>query len=277
VLEHPKLDVAVEIRDSPEVIRKGLSRVDDADFQSEFAPHQADRLGKIGIVADNDGKVILLLKRIHQEVAGEIDVGAFFLPLDDMHHSKRDERCGLWRIRHGQRPLLLVCRKSPEMDAEVGDRSEGAKVGELTGTVIRIAWVRVNEGGEVSDAVDGSSWTEVLTKQIEIEPAVLTPVGTVAAIVKAAVIEIEPVDVNVRPFRQGAVPIHMSQQTRRDDPEAAPAPSRRSNWGRVISLPRSIIALKTPYRLNRFAKAGRLHGGRLDGGVRESKARYTRP
>src|SRR5215211_4704363 len=52
---------------------------------------------------------------------------------------------------------------------------------------------------------------------------------------------------------RGSVPIHKGQEKRRGDPEATPAPSRRSNWGRVISLPRSTIALKTPSWFNRFA------------------------
>src|SRR5215211_3771403 len=52
---------------------------------------------------------------------------------------------------------------------------------------------------------------------------------------------------------RGSVPIHKGQEKRRGGPEATPAPSRRSNWGRVISLPRSTIALKTPSWFNRFA------------------------
>jgi len=44
------------------------------------------------------------------------------------------------------------------------------------------------------------SLAEPLAQSAQVEPAILTPVGAVVMVVKAAVIEIEPVDVRIRVF-----------------------------------------------------------------------------
>ena len=178
-MQHPQFDVAVEVRDASEIVCEEFAWIDDADSLSEFAPNQADRLSEVRVITDDYGEVILPFERVQQQVAREIDIRTFFLPLNDRHHLKRNDRRGPWRMRNGQRSLLLVCRKPPEMNAEVRDSAEGAKIGELTGAVIRVAWVRINQGGEVSDAIDGRSLAEILAKRIQVEPAILTPVGAV--------------------------------------------------------------------------------------------------
>jgi hypothetical protein len=65
------------------------------------------------------------------------------------------------------------------------------------------------------------------------------------------------------------VPIHERQETRRGDPEAAPAPSRRSNWERAISIPGCSIGLKILFSFCMFATGGLVHATKRSLGSRQ--------
>ena len=126
------------------------------------------------------------------------------------------------------------------MNSEVRNRGEGTQIGELTSAVIRVAWVRINQGCEISDAIDGSSLAELLAQRIQVEPAIVTPVGAVAVVVKAAVIEIEPVDVDIRPFRQLSHSHGLGARNTQGRPEGHPCtqpPKQLGTCHKYIGVP----------------------------------------
>ena len=64
---------------------------------AQFTTNDADWLGKVGVVADDHGYVEVALIGIHEEVGGEIDVGAFFFGFYD-ERGRRPFRWGMDKV-----------------------------------------------------------------------------------------------------------------------------------------------------------------------------------
>jgi hypothetical protein len=113
-------------------------------------------------------------------------------------------------------------KKGPKDNGESREGIESAKVGLLAGRLIRVVGPRANTGGVILNMRDGIARKENLAKGLEVKPLVRRAF-------KAAVIEIESVNVNV-----GA---HFSPQKKQKPPEGGFAPCPEGAGGIALILP----------------------------------------
>ena len=58
---------------------------DDANGKAQLFADQLDRGLQIRVVGNDDGLFVVLLETVEQQVGRDVDVGALFLGLDDLH------------------------------------------------------------------------------------------------------------------------------------------------------------------------------------------------
>ena len=140
---------------------------------------------------------------------------------------------------------FALIANSPSMDCQAWDRAKGTPIDELTGFAVSVVrWQFVGQSSEVPDTVDGAACAKNPAESVYIKPPVRSPVWSFFGIVEAAVVEIVAVDVHIRPSRRLSHRHGLRPKKRSDRPEAAPAPSHRSNWGRagmIASRPLSVL------------------------------------
>jgi hypothetical protein len=78
------------------------------------------------------------------------------------------------------------------VNGKIGNRTQSAQVCLLSDALLWVVRTRRNQSREVANVVDLVIWQQARTKRGQVEPTILR-------VLYAAVVKIEPIDVDVRP------------------------------------------------------------------------------
>lgn len=155
------------------------------DLESELRPDDADGLDQVRVIGNDEGGLAVLPKSVEQKIGRQIDVRPLLVSSEYPYKPRASSR----------RILEWHCRRvRPEMterDFEIRDRGERAQEDLLANRSIWIAKKRSDARGKVANPLHLS----VVRQDQPCQPGEIQPL--VGSALDAAIVEVEPVDVNV--------------------------------------------------------------------------------
>ena len=186
VPEDPWPNLPAEVSKRLQGAAHTLLRIQNANRLAESVPDNRDWFFQIAIITDDYRHVESIIKRINQQMRGEVDVGTLLLRLD--HAAAREPASPpVIGIRHRH----LMAQKMSKVDADLGQRAQGAEISLLPVRLPGIVRSAAHPGREVAyrpDVVLGPQ--ECAAQGVDIQPFIRRAL-------KAAIIEIVAVNIDM--------------------------------------------------------------------------------
>ncbi len=231
--QHPGPNLEVRRRGSDEIPCGLRVRVDKDAGKSQLSDHHPDGFDQISVVGNHSCDVESAPKAVKQKIGSKVYVGTLLLRLMDLYKSWNG------RVRTCRSRCNYALTKRSEVDRKVRYGTQGTEVHLLADMHVSVIRPRLCPGCKVLGCQYVMCWQEVPKERAQITPFVRrTPDGSV--------VEVEPIDVDVRSGR------HSSHGRRRSlrNAEAAQlggfAPCRRSNRGIEIQRLRCLGRRQDP-------------------------------